>query len=451
MRIIIVGVGKVGLAITKMLCDAKHEVIVIDSNSEVIERVSNSSDVLGICGNACSYEVLKRAGANKCKIFIAATESDEANMLSCMLARKLGAKYTVARIRDIEYTKQINILKEILGVSLTINPERETSNEIMNMINIPEAISVESFGHEHADLLEFSISSESPLIGMALKDVNSKLGVNVLVCAVSREESVYIPNATFVFKEGDTVHFTCNKIESRATLTKFGLVTRKIRNVLIIGGGRISVYLAQQLVKSKYHVKLIEKDYQRCVVLNDLLSGVDIVNADGSDHEILMDEGLNKCDAVVCLTGSDDANMIIAMYANKNGVKKIICKVNSAPMSILLENQKNVSIISAKEVTVNRILSFVRATNNSRGNSVQTLYKIVNGEAEAVEFVATANSKVLNKQFRNLKFKNNILIGGIVREGQLIIPNGDSSINDGDSVIVVTNGHELSDLDDIIS
>lgn len=450
MRIIIVGVGKVGLAITKILCEAKHEVIVIDSNKEVIENVSNSFDVLGLCGNACSYEVLKQAGANKCKIFIAATESDEANMLSCMLAKKLGAKFTVARIRDFEYTKQINILKEILGVSLTINPEKETSNEIINMINIPEAISVESFGHEHADLLEFNVSDNSPLIGMALKDVNAKLGVNVLVCAVSREDDVCIPSANFVFKSGDKVHFTCNTNESRLTLAKFCLINRKIKNVLIIGGGRISAYLAQQLVKNKYRVKLIEKNYERCKELNELLSGVDIVNADGSDHEILMDEGLNKCDAVVCLTGNDDANIIISMYASKNGVKKIICKVNSAPLTILLENQKNVSIVSTKDITVNRILSFVRATNNSRGNAVQTLYKLVNGQVEAVEFFATAKSKVLDKEFRNIKFKSNILIGAIVREGQVLIPNGESYIREGDRVIVVTRGHELNDLDDII-
>ena len=450
MRIIIVGIGKVGLAITKIVCEAKHEVIVIDQNKDVIENVSNSFDVLGICGSACSNEVLKQAGANKCKIFIAATESDEANMLSCLLAKNLGAKFTIARIRDFEYTKQISILKEILGVSLTINPEKETSNEIINMINIPEAISVESFGHEHADLLEFNVGDNSPLIGMALKDVNSKLGVNVLVCAVSRNDVVSMPNANFVFKSGDKVHFTCNNSESRLTLTKFCLVNRKIKNVLIIGGGRISAYLAQQLVKNKYRVKLIEKNYERCKELNEILGGVDIVNADGTDHDILMDEGLNKCDAVVCLTGNDDANIIISMYANKNGVKKIICKVNSAPLTILLENQKNVSIVSTKDITVNRILSFVRATNNSRGNAVQRLYKLVNGQVEAVEFQATAKSKVLDKQFRYLHFKNNILIGAIIREGQVIIPNGESDIRVGDRVIVVTSGHELNDLDDII-
>lgn len=450
MRIIIVGTGKVGLAITKIVCEAKHEVIVIDSNKEVIENVNNSLDVLGICGNACSYEVLKEAGCNKCKIFIAATESDEANMLSCMLAKKLGAKFTVARIRDYEYTKQINILKEILGVSLTINPEKETSNEIVNMINIPEAISVESFGHEHASLLEFSVTDNSPLIGMALKDVNAKLGVNVLVCAVSRNDVVSIPNANYVFESGDSVYFTCNNSDSRVTLSKFCLINRKIKNVMIIGAGRISVYLAQQLVKNKYHVKLIEKNYERCKELNDILRGVDIVNADGSDHGVLLDEGLNMCDAVVCLTGNDEANIIISMYASKNGVKKIICKVNSAPLNILLENQKNVSIVSTQDITVNRILSFVRATNNSRGNAVLRLYKLVNGQVEAVEFLATSNSKILNKEFRAIKFKNNILIGAIIREGQVLIPNGDSYITVGDRVIVVTNGHELNDLDDII-
>ena len=450
MRIVIVGIGKVGLAITKMACEAKHEVTVIDSNQKVIENVSNSFDVLGLCGNACSLDILKAAGTSKCKIFIAATESDEANMLSCMLARSLGAKFTVARIRDIEYTKQISGLKEFLGISLTINPEKETSIEISRMINLPDVISVETFAHEQADLLEFNISDNSPLVGMALKDVNAKLGINILVCAVTRHKDVIIPNANFVFAPGDRIHFTCDNSESKNLLTKIGLINKKIRNVLIIGGGRISAYLAQQLVKNKYKVKIIEKNRDRCIELNEILSGVDIVNADGSDHEVLMDEGLKACDSVVCLTGQDDVNIIISMYATKNNVRKVIAKVNSVPLRILLENHKNVSIISPKDVTVNRILSFIRATNNVRGSSIQTLYKLVDGNVEALEFIASSKSKVIEKPFKKLKIKSNILIGGIIRQGKLIIPNGDSYILPNDYVIVVTNKHELNDLDDII-
>ena len=450
MKIVIVGIGKVGLSITKMACQGKHEVTVIDSNKKVIDAVSNSFDVLGLCGNACSYDVLKDAGVAKAKIFIAVTESDEANMLSCMVARKLGARYTVARIRNYEYAKQISFMQETLGISLAINPESETSNEILRMINLPEVISVETFAHDHADLLEFNISDNSPLVGMTLKDVNSKLGTNLLVFAVTRNEDVIIPNAHFVFAPGDRINFTCERNESKNVMTKFGLVSKKIKNVLIIGGGRISTYLAQLLVKNKYRVKIIEKSYERCVELNEILDGVDIVNADGSDHEVLMEEGLQKCDAVVCLTGSDDVNVIIPMYSNKNGVRKVIAKINSEPMRILLENQKNVSIISPKEVVINRILSFIRASNNTRGSSVQSLCKLVNGKVEAVEFTATAKSKVLNKPFKKLKFKGNLLIGGIIRDGKLVIPNGDSCIMENDSVIVVTNKYELNDLDEII-
>jgi trk system potassium uptake protein TrkA len=367
-----------------------------------------------------------------------------------MIAKKLGAKSTVARIRSYEYNNQINKMKRDFGITMTINPEKEAALEIMKIINFPEAIRVDTFAKGNVDLVELYIPETSPLIGQTLASIHQKYQVKVLVCAVQRNEEVFIPTGSFTFQAKDKVHITASRSSVRQFLNKLGLIESKIKNVMIIGGGKVAVYLGEALLRSKYSVKIIEKDYERCLELSQILPNATIIHGNGSDQRILNEEGINDTDAIVTLTGIDEENIIISMYAYKQNVHKIITKVNKTSLIGLVESLSMVSTISPKEITASQIVSYIRATNNSRGNNVITLYKLVNNQVEALEFKANDKSKALNISLKNLKLKKNLLIAGIIRDGEVIIPSGDSYIQTNDSVIIVTTNPYLDELDDIL-
>ena len=450
MKVIVIGDGKVGKAIVEHTCQEGHEVIIIDNDSEVIEELVNQYDVMGICGNGASYDIQESAGVEKADLVVAATPSDETNILSCLVAKKLGAKSTIARVRSYEYSTQTNFLKNDLGITMTINPEKEAAHEIMKIINFPEAIHVDTFAKGNVDLVELYLPENSPLIGHSLSSILQKYQVKILVCAVQRNDEVFIPTGSFTFMPKDKIHITASKNNVRLFLNKLGLIESKLKTVMIIGGGKIAVYLGEELIKNKYQVKIIEKDYDRCVELSQILPNATIINGDGSDQRILEEEGLNDSDAVVCLTGIDEENIIISMYAYKQNVHKIVTKINKNSLVGLMETLSMVSIISPKEITASRIVSYIRAKNNSHGSNVITLYKLVNNKVEALEFKANSSSKVLDKCLKNMKFKKEILIAGIIRGGEVIIPSGDDMIKLNDSVIVVTTNQFLDDLDDIL-
>lgn len=450
MKIVVIGDGKVGRAIITHTSKEGHEVIVIDKNPKVIEELVNLFDVGGICGNGASYDILQSARVDKADLVVAATSSDEINLLSCLIAKKLGAKATIARVRSFEYNNQIDIMKDALGIKMTINPELETANEIMNIINFPEANRVDIFAGGKVDLVELFIPENSPLINQSLASIHAKYQVKILVCAVQRGDEVFIPTGNFTFQAKDKIHITASRDMVKTFLNKLGLIETKIKDILIIGGGKITAYLTDALLKNKYNVKIIEKDYNRCLELSELLPQASIIHGDGSDQMLLEEEGIDSCDAIICLTNMDEENIIISMYAHKKQVSKIITKVNKESFAGLIETIGVASVVSPKDITASRIVSYVRATNNIHGNNIVTLYKLVSGKVEAIEFVAKANSKLLNTPLKELKLKKNVLIASIIRGGEVIIPSGLNVIKADDRVIIVTTEQSLDDLNDIL-
>ena len=450
MRIVVIGDGKVGNAIIRHVSREGHQVIVVDKNPNVVEDIVNRYDVMGICGNGASYQILKEADAGRAHVVIAVTASDETNMLACVLAKKLGAKSTIARVRSYEYNDQVKNIMRDLEINMIINPEKETADDITKVVNFPEALRVDNFADGKVDLVELYIPENSPLVGETLISMHQKYQVKVLVCAVQRGEEVYIPNGTFEFKAKDKIHVTAKRANIKQFINKIGLVESKIKSILIIGGGTITSYLGKELLKNKYEVKIIEKNYNRCLELSELLPNATIIHGDGTSHEVLSEEGLSDSDIVISLTGEDEENIIISMYAYKQNVKKIIAKVNKESFVGLMESIGMATIVSPKDIIADRIVSYIRARNNSRGSNIVTLYKLVNNQVEALEFVAKQKSKVLNKQLKDIKLKDKVLIAGIIRNGESIIPNGADMIYPDDNVIVVTHGQYLDDLDDIL-
>ena len=450
MKVIVIGDGKVGRTIVEQVCQEGHEVVVVDTNYKSIEQAIDKYDVMGIVGNGASYDILKSAGADKANIVIAATSSDETNILSCLIAKKLGAKSTIARVRSYDYINQINIIKKDLGITMTFNPEYEASMEIMKIINFPEANRVDSFAKGNVDLVELYLPENSPLIGKSLIEIYQKYQVKVLVCAVTRNDEVFIPTGGFIFNSKDKIHITAKRSDLKRFLKKLGLIEDKIDSVMLIGGGKLSLYLGKELLKNKYEVKIIERDYKRCIELSELLPQATIIHGDGTDQQILEEEGIKTTDAVVCLTSTDEENIILSMYAYKQKVHKIITKINRPSFVGLMETISMASVISPKEIVASKIISYLRGKNNARGSNVVTLHKLVNNKVEALEFVAKDDKRLVNICFKDLKLKNNILIAGIIREGKAIIPNGDDMILVNDNVIVITINQLLDDLNDIL-
>ncbi|MCR5307394.1 MAG: Trk system potassium transporter TrkA [bacterium] len=450
MKIVIIGAGKISTAIIKHATLENHEVTVVDTNSSVIQNIVDSYDCMGLVGNGLLTDTLYEANANKADMVIAATRSDETNMLACYFSKKMGAKSTIARIRNYEYSKQLLMLKGTLGITMTINPELESAREIARIINFPNALKIESFGQGNVDLVEFFVPENSPLIGQTLYELNKKNHLNVLVCAVERGEEVFIPKGQFKIQARDRIHITCERNESRRFMTKLGFFQSRLKSVLIIGGGGISVYLAEELLKNNFDVKIIESDLNKCNELAITLPNAKIIHGDGTDQNVLDEEGIDNTDAIVCLTGNDEENIILSLYAHKKKVTKIITKINKVSYGELMASVDMASIIYPKEITASQILSYIRATSNTRGNQIKKLYKLINDQIEVLEFEAGENSKILDTQLKDLKLKNSVLIGGIIRNNEYILPTGSTTIQDKDRVIIVTNNTTLNDMDDIL-
>ncbi len=450
MKIVVIGSGKVGDTIIQHTCSEGHDVIVIDNDPEVIEQVINGYDVMGICGNGASVETLEGANIEKADIMIAVTSSDETNMLACVIGKKMGVRSTMARVRTYEYDSHIIKMMKALDISVVINPEKAAAHEILKIINFPEALRVDSFKNGNVDLIELYVPEDSPLIDRTLAEISQKYQVKVLICAVQRGDEVYIPGGSFVFKGGDIVHITATKKNARLFLNKLGLISAKIKTVFVIGGGTIATYLCDELVRSGCKVKLVEKDQKKCLELSEILPNVTVINGDGSDQELLSEEGFNETDAVVCLTGMDEENIIISMYAYRQHIGKIITKVNKAPLAGLMESVKMASVISPKDITASRIISYIRAKNNSRSGNVITLYKLVNNKVEVIEFHAKQTSRTVNIPLKDLPMKKKVLIAAIIRGREVIIPSGNDMIMPEDNVIVVTTTQFFDDLDDIL-
>lgn len=451
MKIVIIGNGKVGLKLASQLSEEDYDVILIDKDEEKLKYASNSLDIFCIAGDGADVDVLRQADAGNADLVIACTSEDELNMLCCLLAKHIGAKNTIARVRNPVYYKQIHHLKADLRLSMAVNPEKIVSNEISRVLLFPDTNKVEKFVKGKVELVQFQLRENSILDGISLAEFYQKYQIKILICAVKRDQEVYIPGGDFVLHSGDKLYVTASHFELERLFNTIGKRSNKIHNVLICGGGRVSFYLAQELITAGMQVKIIELDLQKCENLCEQLPKATIIHGDATDHELLIEEGIENADAVVALTGMDEENIIMSLYAKMKGVSKVVAKINEDSRVQMVERLGIESIVSAKTVTADAILSYVRARKNSAENeNVETMYKFVNGRVEAAEFIIRKESKYTNVPLKDLKIKKNNLIACIVRKGKIIIPGGNDHMEIGDSVIVVTMEHALNALKDIL-
>lgn len=450
MRIVIIGDGKVGNALTNQFFHDGHDVVVIDNNPDNINALPNTLDVMGVVGNGASYDVQKEAGVDESDLVIAATSSDEINVLCCFIASKLGAPHTIARVRNPEYNAQLEMMKEDLGLSMIINPERAAAREISRILRFPSANDIESFCRSHVELVEYKLGDDSPLCGMSLKDIYIKYHIKVLVCAVRRGDDITIPNGDFVLAPGDKINVTASPANIAAFFKAIGGLRAPVKSVMIVGGGKISYYLASQLLEMGMTVKIIDMDPEVCEELSQLLPRASIILGDATEKEFLLEEGINDFDAFVALTGFDEMNIIISMYASAKGVGKVISKVHRLAFPEVIEHSGIESVISPKLITASQISSYVRAMQNSiMINKVESLRRIIDNRVEALEFIIHNDASYVGIPLKDLHFCANILIAAIVRRGKVIIPGGNDCFERGDSVIVISTVYNLQDLSDV--
>ena len=450
MKIVIIGDGKVGHKVTTQLAEEDFDITLIDQNAGRLRDAVNSMDVFCIVGNGADANILRQAGVSTADLVIACSSSDEMNMLSCLLARNLGAKHTIARVRNPIYYKQIDLLREDLRLSMTVNPERAAANEISRVLLFPETDRVETFMKGRAELVEFGVKSDSRLSGLQLSDIYTKIQAKMLICAVKRGEDVTIPSGDFILQPGDRIYVAAAHNDLQTFLQAFGHRMQKIKKVLICGGGNIGYYLSEQLLSAGMQVKIIEQNYARCEELCEMLPKATIIHGDASDQSVLVEEGIERADALIALTGMDEENIIISLFGKKLGLKKNIARVNEDSRAIMVEDMLD-SAVSVKTATADAILGYVKARMNSiESENVETVYQLVNGKVAAQEFVIKSESELTGVPLKELHLKDNMLIACIGRRHGVIIPDGDTEIQVGDNVIVVTKGLMLRSLKDIL-
>lgn len=450
MKIIVNGCGKIGTTILANLVSEGHDVTAIDTNPEVIEKLTNIYDVIGVCGNGADSDVLREANAGSYDLLISTTASDEINMLTCFFAKRLGVENTVARVRNPEYNdKSLSFMRGELEISLIINPELMAAQELFNVLKLPSAAKIESFSVRNFEIVEFKIREDSVLDGLKIYELRNKFKAKFLICAVQRGEEAYIPDGNFELKSGDKIGVTATPAEIIRLFNELGMKQSSAKKVMILGGSKTAVYLAKQLCSVGNSVTVVEKNRQKCEELTEDLPKALIVCGDGSSQEVLTEEGLGSVDAVIALTGLDELNILISSYASSQKVPKVIAKINRQELIPLAEHWGLDTVVSPRKTISNTIVRYARALENSQGSSVETLYKLMDDKVEALEFIAKPDLEILDIQFKDLKLKSNILIAGIVRDRKVIIPTGADMITAGDKVIVLAANHRINDLSDI--
>ena len=450
MKIVIIGLGTIGKTILKNLSRKGHNITIIDEDKDKIEDLIGKYDVSGIVGNGACIDIQREAGVKDADLAIVLTNSDELNVFACLVAKKIGVKNTIARVRNPDYRKQIMEMKDELGISMIVNPEQDTATEIFNLINLPSIAQVEHFAKGRVLLVEIVAEKECALVGETLITLGKKLKTKVLICAVQRGQTVTIPTGNFVIEEGDRIHLTSDAKSLRDFLAEVNLVKSPLKNIMIVGGSRIGYYLAGELSKKKYQIKLIESNRDTAEELASELPRVTVIHGNGTQHDLLIEEGIEAMDAFVALTDIDEENMVVSMFANKMKVKKTITQIKSDDLYGMLDELGINNNVSPKDIVANRIISYIRALANTRGSNVLTLYRLVNDQVEALEFYAKKPERIYDKPLKELKIKENCLVACIIRENEVIIPNGNDCIKLGDNVIVVTTHKNFDDLTDIL-
>ena len=454
MKIIVVGCGKVGSALTRQLSEEGHDVSVIDVNQQVVNEVSSSCDVIGVVGNGGSHAVQKEVGVEDADLMIAASDSDELNLLCCLIAKKAGNCSTIARVRSPIYNSEIGFIREELGLSLAVNPEYAAAIEASRLLKFPSAIKIEPFARGHIELLKFPVIEGSALNGRTLAEISGSARGDVLVCAVERgpNHDVTIPDGSFKLQTGDTISVVASGKNARSFVEKVGLKSRSVANCMIIGGGTICFYLAKILLESNIRVTIIDKDPRRCKMLSDELPEANVICGDAANQKVLLEEGIENCESFVSLTGMDEENIFLSLYARRASKKdvKLITKINRINYDDIIGDMNLGSILNPQHIVAEYIVRYVRAMENSIGSNVETLYNIIEGKAEALEFLIQAGSPVIGIPLSRLPLKKGVLIACIYRNRQVIIPKGQTMIEVDDRVIIVTKQIGFQDVRDIL-
>lgn len=451
MHIIIVGCGKVGRTLAEQLQEEDIDLTVIDTVEKTVNDVTEGIDAMGIVGNGASINTLMEAGINTADILIAVTASDELNLLCCLIAQKTGSCQTIARVRNPIYSQEIGFIKEKLGISMIINPEYAAAQEISRLLRFPAAIKIDPFSKGKVELLKFKVLPEFGLDGMSISRITEKFRCDILFCAVENKEELSIPGGNHVIHNGDFVSIIATPQNTALFFKKIGLKTNQVKNCLIIGGGTISYYLAKALSDARISVKIIEQKTERCEFLSDLLPDTTIINGDGTDRALLLEEGLETAESFVTLTNFDEENIFLSLFAKNISNAKLVAKVNRLPYMDVIDQLDLGSVIYPKYITSDSILRYVRAMQNTIGSNVETLYHILDNQAEALEFAIHDTSPVVGVPLADLNLKKNLLVCCLIRDGQIRIPRGQDYIQIGDNVIIATTHKGLNDICDILA
>ena len=453
MKIIIVGGGKIGATLIESLEGEGHDITFVDCDQKVVDEMNNIYDVMCVCGNAVDNDTLDEAQVSSADLLIAVTNSDEINMLICFIAKKMGAAYTVARVRNPEFNdKRMEQVKQYLDISLTINPELLAASEIFNILKLPAAINIETFSRRNFSMIELSLKEGSHLDGMSLIDLRKKYDLNFLISVVKRGNEIYIPDGNFVLKCGDHICLTANFIEIQKLLKTLGIAKKQSKSVMILGATTTSYYLAKMLLRSGTDVTIIDKDINRCNQFAEELPGAVIINGDGAEQEVLMEEGITSVDAFTALTGIDEENILISFFAQSQNVPRVVAKVNRNELASMAEKLGLDSIVSPKKAAANVVTRYARALQNSLGSNVETMYKLMDGSVEALEFNVQSDFKAQHIPLKEMKLKKDVLIAGIIRKRKAFVPTGNDEIIAGDKVVIIakSDDQKMNDLSDIL-
>ena len=451
LKIIIVGCGKVGSTLIEQLCKEGHDITIIDKRADKIQNMTNLYDVMGIVGNGASYSVQMDAGIENTDLIIAVTDSDELNLLCCTVAKRVGNCAAIARVRTPDYSMEVTYLREKLGLAMIINPELEAAKEAARILYMPTVLEVNSFAHGQAEMIKFMVPKGNKLDGMEVAYLGKKIASDILICAIERDGQVHIPSGNFLIKEGDIISFAATHRVAKDFLEDIGFKTNQVKNTMIIGGGKAAYYLAQQLINTGIEVKIIEQDKERCEELSVLLPKAVIINVDGTNEELLKEEGIEYVESFVPLTGIDEENIMLTLHAQQVSEAKVITKINRTTFKNVISQLNLGSLIYPRIITSEAIIAYVRAKKASKDSNIETLYHMFDYRAEAIEFRVEEESAVTNVSLAKLQLKDNLLIAFINRNGSIIIPSGGDCIKVGDTVMIVTTHMGFNDIQDILS
>ena len=451
LRIIIVGCGKVGRTLVEQLSQEGHDITIVDRDGQKAQALANLYDIMGVQGNGASYGVLKEAGIETADLLIAVTQSDELNLLCCTVGKQVANCAAIARVRTPDYSREVGYLREKLGLAMIINPEMEAAAEAARILYLPTALEIDSFAHGQADLIKFKVPEGNVLDGMNLITLGQRIAPDILICAAERDGKVIIPRGQYIIRAGDILSFAASRAVGKKFLEDIGFKTNRVRNAMLIGGGRAAYYLARQLLSMGIQVKIIEISRERCEELSILLPKAVIINGDGTSEELLREEGIERAEAVVALTGIDEENILLTLFARRVSEAKTITKINRITFQDVINNLDLGSVIYPKYITAEAIIRYVRAMRESMDSNIETLYHMFDHRAEAVEFRVDAPSGVTDIPLKDLRLKDSLLVCAIYREGRVRIPNGQDRIQVGDTIMVVTTHTGFSDIRDILA